>query len=118
MSTPDSGSGSAITAVLLQITEHAERLSALDQREAGHIEHLTRQFGELARSFSQTRDQVAAVVIATDRYAAILEALDGLDQHVAARATRVTHIAGSGADTDGDAYQPGLSPRWWALDGE
>lgn len=118
MSTPDSGTGSAITALLLQITEQAERLATLDQREAGHIEHLTRQLGELARSQSETRSQIAAVVTATDRHTAILKALDGLDQHVAALATRVTQIARSGIETDGDEYQPELAPRWWALDGE
>lgn len=118
MSTPDSGTGSAITAVLLRITEHAERLAALDQREASHIEHLTRQLGELARSLSQTRDELAAVVTATGRHTAILEALDGLDQHVAALATRVTQIVGSGTQAGDHAYQPGRAPRWWALDGE
>lgn len=118
MSAPNSDADSAVTAVLLRIIEHAERLAALDQREADHIEHLTRQLGGLAESLSQTRDQVAAVMSTTDRHAAILEALDGLDQRVATLATRVTQIVGPTSQADGDAYQSGLAPRWWALDGQ
>jgi hypothetical protein len=112
------GSGSAVTAVLLQITQHAERLAALDEREAGRYQQITAQLSELAAHLAQTRKRVDAVQAATARQGAILEALDGLDQHVAELATRVTQLASGGrANDDGDGYQPVPAPRWWALDG-
>ena len=39
----------AVTAALLQITQHAERLAVLDQREAAHYRQITERLTELAR---------------------------------------------------------------------
>ncbi|HUZ53886.1 MAG TPA: hypothetical protein VMU94_15355 [Streptosporangiaceae bacterium] len=109
--------GSAVTAVLLQITQHAERLAALDQREAGRYQHITAQLGELAAQLAQARDRLDAVQSTSARQAAILDALDGLDQHVAALAVRVTQLAADGHAGDDAGYQAVPAPRWWALDG-
>jgi hypothetical protein len=113
------GSGSAVTAVLLQVTEHAERLAALDEREAGRYQQITAQLAELATHLASTRERVDAVQADTARQGAIIDALDGLDQHVTELATRVTQLAGGGGAGagGGDRYQPVPAPRWWALDG-
>jgi hypothetical protein len=117
MSTADPAASSAITAVLLKITQHAEQIAALDEREATRYQHITAQLSELGRQLADTRDRLTAAAAATDRHAALLDALNGLDQHVAALATRVTQIAASGGDGGGDSYQPDSAPRWWVLYG-
>src|SRR6185437_847077 len=117
MSTPEAGTSSAITAVLLKITQHAEQIAALDEREAIRYQHITAQLGELGRQLVETRDRLTAVAAATERHAALLDALTGLDQHVATLATRVTQIVTSGGDGGDGAYKPDSARRWWALDG-
>jgi hypothetical protein len=117
VSTPEPGTGSAVTAVLLQITAHAERLAALDQREATRYQHITTQLSQLAAQLAQARDRIDTLQATTGRHAAILGALDGLDQHVAALATRLTQIATTGHPADSPDYQPAPAPRWWTLDG-
>jgi hypothetical protein len=113
----ESDAGSAVTAVLLQITQHAERLATLDEREADRYQQISTQLSELATRLAETRERVDAVGAATTRQGAILQALDGLDQHVAELATRVTQVAASGHGAESDGYQPAPAPRWWALDG-
>jgi hypothetical protein len=144
---PAHGPGDAVTAALLLITEHAERLAAVDQREAGHYREIAARLAELTRQASQvsgTTDQVRAVMT---RHTAILDSLDGLDQQVAALASRLTDIAparaygngvrahGHGAaahshgdpadkdedgsqDQDGASYAPAPTAQWWKLSGE
>jgi hypothetical protein len=112
--TPDDP-GSAITAVLLQITQHAERIAALDQREAARYQHLTSQLTELSAQLAQARDRMNDITATAVHQAAMLDALDGLDRRVAALATRLTHLTDE--DSPGREYQPVPAPRWWALDG-
>ena len=80
MSTPDSATSSAITAVLLKITQHAEQIAALDEREATRYQHITAQLGELVRQLAEVRDRLTAAAAATARHATLLDALNGLDQ--------------------------------------
>jgi hypothetical protein len=117
VSAPDSAIDGAITAVLLTITQHAEQIATLDEREATRYQHIALQLGELGRQLTEARDRLTAVAAATERQATLLDALNGLDQHVAALATRVTQIATSRGEGDGYTYQPDPTPRWWALDG-
>jgi hypothetical protein len=117
MSTADPAASSAITAVLLKITQQAEQIAALDEREATRYQDITAQLGELIRQLAEARDRLTTVAAATERHAALLDALNGLDQHVAALATRVTQIAASGGGGDDVSHQPDPAPRWWALDG-
>jgi hypothetical protein len=109
--------GSAVTAVLLQITQHAERIAALDQREAGRYQQITGQLTELAAQLAQARDRMNDITATAVHQAAMLDALDGLDRRVATLATRLTHIADDDSSEGGQEYQPVPAPRWWALDG-
>src|SRR5262249_10723971 len=55
VSTPEPGHPSTVTALMLQITAHAERLAALDQREADRGKAVTGQLGQLAAQLTETR---------------------------------------------------------------
>jgi hypothetical protein len=100
----------AIAAVLLQLSERAERLAVLDEREAGHFRATGERLSELAAVVSglggTLQDQ-----------AAILARLESLYGQV----TALVAPAG-GVLPDGDAelprYQPSPVPRWWKLAGE
>jgi len=110
--------GDAITAALLQITQHAERLALLDQREAAHHREIATRLAEMACQLTDTSERVDSIHDIAARQAALLDTLDGLDQQVAALATQLTEIAApDGTDEDSEAYQPVPAPRWWKLDG-
>jgi hypothetical protein len=97
----------AMAAALLQLSEHAERLAVLDEREAGHFRATGERLSELAALVSglggTLQDQ-----------AAILTRLESLYGQVTALAT-----PGGGVLPDGAAepprYQPSPAPRWWKL---
>ena len=98
--------GDPIAAVLLQLSEHAERLAALDEREAGHVRAIWQRLGDLA-------GLITTLGGALEDQSAVLARLDGLAPAVPA-----------GQDPAGDdageppAYEPGPVPRWWKLDGQ
>jgi hypothetical protein len=94
VSTSSRDEGDVITAILLKLTQHAERLAALDEREAAHYQEI----------------------------AASLGSLDGLDKEVAALTARICGLAAQAGEfdvqPDADAYRPAPAPRWWKLQGE
>ena len=51
----------ALTAALLQITQHAERLAALDERETTHHQQIADRLTELAQQLADTTDTVADI---------------------------------------------------------
>ena len=118
VSTPAHDPGDLITGVMLQITQHAERLALLDQREATHFRETASRLADLARTLADTSDRIGASHDVAARQAALLDTLDGLDQQVGALAARLTAItAGKDNATSGEEYQPVPAPRWWKLDG-
>ena len=50
--------GDAMTAVLLQLADHADRLARLDSREAGHHQQAAGQLAELAELLATLRRPV------------------------------------------------------------
>ena len=121
MSTPTDNSGGAVTAALLQITQHAERFAVLDEREATHYQELAARLTELARLLTETSGRVDDVHATAARQSALLDSLDGLDQQVAALASRLTEISPTHdgeEDQDGKRYRPSPAPPWWKLDGD
>jgi hypothetical protein len=121
VSTPAHRPADTVTAVLLQITQHAERLAALDEREASHYREIASRLAELAGQLAKTSGRADAAHATAAREAAILDSLDGLDQQVAALVTQLTGMAatsnGDGGQ-DGEVGQPARAPRWWKLHGE
>jgi hypothetical protein len=101
---------------MLQITQHAERLAVLDQREAAHFREIADRLDGIARELADTGERLGTVHDIAAQQAALLEALDGIDQQVSALTRRLTEIAGAGTE-DGSAYRPTPEPRWWKLDG-
>ena len=95
---PESGAGDVLTAVLLQITAHAERLAVLDEREATHHQQTTGRLAELARELTSTGDRLGEVLATAARQAAVLDALGGLDQQVATLADRLALLVTGQAD--------------------
>jgi hypothetical protein len=117
MSTPKHDPGDVVTAIMLQITQHAERLALLDQREAQHLRHITDRIDELARHLADTSERVDAVHDLAAKQAALLKTLDGLDQQVAALTARLTQMTAAGnSNEDDEAYKPAPAPRWWNLE--
>ena len=118
MSTPAHDPGDVVTAALLQITQHAERLAVLDQREAAHYQEIATRLTDLASQLTETSDRIDSVHDLATKQAALLETLNGLDQQVSALATRLSGIAASGSrDEEGEPYRPAPAARWWKLDG-
>jgi hypothetical protein len=118
MTTPAHDPGDVVTAALLQITQHAERLAVLDQRETAHYQELATRLTELASQVAETGDRVDGVHDLATRQAALLDTLDGLDRQVSVLAARLSGIVAAGnRDEEGEPYQPAAAARWWKLDG-
>jgi hypothetical protein len=100
-------SGDATAAMLLQLSEHAERLSALDQREAGHFRVIQQRLGELA-------DLITALGGTLDDQSAILARLDG----PAPTATSADEASPGSYAGLAQSYEPFPAPRWWKLTSE
>ena len=118
MSTPAHDPADVVTGLMLQITQYAERLASLDQREADHRLEITGRVDELTRQLGEVAERVGTVHGLTAKQAAVLETLDGLDQQVAALTTRLTQItARESSDEGSETSQARAAPRWWKLDG-
>jgi flagellar biosynthesis/type III secretory pathway chaperone len=115
MNAPTRDPADVVTGIMLQITQHAERLALLDQREADHCREMTNRLDEHMQQLAETREQVDAIHDLAARQAALLETLNSLDQQVSALATRLTHMTAASPDKGGETYQPAPSPRWWKL---
>ena len=117
MSAPAHDPGDVVTAALLQITLHAERLAVLDQREAAHYQEIATRLTDLASQLTETSDRIDSVHDLATRQAAVLETLSGLDQQVSALATRLSGIPAAGSrGEEGEPYRPAPAARWWKLD--
>ena len=92
--------GDPIAAVLLQLSEHAERLAVLDEREAGHFRAIQQRLGDLAGLITTLGGTL-------EDQSAILARLDAA-------------LAPADPDPAGEPpyYEPGPAPRWWKLDGQ
>jgi hypothetical protein len=106
-----------VTGLILQITQYAERLALLDQREAADARELTDRLDKLARHLAETGERLDAVNNLADKQAALLKTLDGLDQQVAALTARLTNLTAGNSNDGDEAYKPAPAPRWWNLDG-
>jgi len=122
VSTPASGPADAVTGMLLQITQHAERLAALDEREAGHYRDIIARLAKLARQLTETSERADAAQATAARQADVLDSLDGLDQQVASLVGQLSVMTaarqGGDGEQDGKSAQPGRVPRWWKLHGD
>lgn len=107
-----------VTGLMLQITQHAERLALLDHREADHHAEITSRLDELAQQLREASEQADAAHDLAARQAALLESLEALDRQVAALATQLSQTTAAGRRDEGsDAYHPEPAPRWWKLEG-
>ena len=110
MNQPSHDPADVATGLMLQITQHAERLALLDQRELGHCRELTQRLDYLSKQLTEVIQQADAVHDLAGRQAALLETLDGLDQQLAALTTRLTQTtARANRDESREAHQVGAS---------
>ena len=104
----------ALTAALIQISSHAERIAGLDTREAAHYQDIAARLHEVA-------DLAAGAAARTDSsaadQAAVAASLDGLDRQIAALTARLTALAAADDEdaTDNQRYHAVPAPRWWNL---
>ena len=100
-----------LTAALIQISGHAERIAALDGR-----------CQQLADALTAVAAQVSAAAEgdggdSADK-ASVLASLDGLERQVNALASRFATIAaGEETLTHVGRYEPVPPPRWWKING-
>jgi hypothetical protein len=103
-----SGEPEGLTAVLLQLAGITQKLSELDQRQAGDTRALTERIASLASLVNELKGSTAS-------HAETLAALDGLHLQVAELAAKASkHAPGNG---DVRTYQPSAAPRFWKLEG-
>jgi hypothetical protein len=103
VTTPDDGT----LADLLKITEFAERIGVLDQREGQH-------FREVSHALSQVRTTVNGIQGTITDQAEILAGLTGLDDAVAKLTEQITPLLPP-APPAANRYQPADTVRWWNL---
>lgn len=109
--TDQSPSDETLTAALIQISGHAERIADLDGR-----------YQQLADSLSTVAAQACAAAARgngdSPGLASVLASLDDLEHQVNTLATRLTTIATSEETrTDVSRYEPVPPPRWWRISG-
>ncbi|MGH3398049.1 MAG: hypothetical protein ACRDPO_25510 [Streptosporangiaceae bacterium] len=96
-----------LTAALIQISGHAERIAALDSR-----------YQQLADALRSVAAEAAAAAADGDRQAEVLASLDVLERQVSSLTTRLATLAASEDDDDGAVgYRPVPPPRWWKITG-
>ena len=99
-----------LAAALLQLSAHAEKLSALDHREAAHVAEV----GERIATLTALANAMKGTI---EGQAEILAGLTGLDVQVAGLTARLDQIA-PGDDGDLAVYQPAAPTRFWKLGGQ
>lgn len=102
-----------LTAALIQISGHAERIADLDGC-----------YRQLADSLSAVATQAAAAAASaegsTTGQASVLASLDALERQVSGLTGRLAALAAPDREDDADdgrRYQPVAPPRWWKVTG-
>ena len=104
------GEPEGLTAVLLQLAGLTQKLSELDQRQAGD----TRELKERITALASTAGELTGT---TASHAQALAALDGLDRQVAGLAAQAATDGPADGDGNAPGYQPSAAPKFWKLDG-
>jgi hypothetical protein len=97
-----------LTAALLRLNEHSERIGQIDQREGEHFRHVSDALAKLHTTVNGMKGTI------TDQ-AEILAGLDGLDEAVAELTEQVASLLPPAPEAE-DRYQPAETIRWWTLD--
>jgi hypothetical protein len=100
--------GEALTAALIQISGHAERIAALDDR----YQRLAEELGVVAAQAAVAADSAGRGDMD------VIGSLDSLERQVAGLAARLAALAGEDDDAgQAGGYQPVPAPRWWRTAG-
>jgi len=104
------GEPEGLIAVLLQLAGMTQKLSEVDQRQAGDARELKDRIAALASTVGELTGTTAS-------HAQALAGLDGLDRLVADLAAKVAAHDPADGGSDRAAYQPSAAPKFWKLDG-
>jgi len=99
-----------LAAALMQLSAHAEKLAALDHREAAHIAEV----GERITTLTALANGMKRTL---DGQAEILAGLTGMEVRVADLAARLDQIVPGDDHGELAVYQPAAPPRFWKLNG-
>ena len=102
---------SGLSAALLQISQHAERIGVLDSREAEHFRHIETTLAGMSSAVTGLRGTVAD-------QGTILASLDGLGESVAILAAQVASLLPPAPEDPGPGYQPIPAVQWWSCTSE
>jgi hypothetical protein len=106
VNTPAHDPRDVITGILLQIGQHAEQVTGLDQREAAHFREIAGQLDDLGHRLAETSDRVDAVHDLATAQSALPQTLEGLDEQLAALTARLTRAADAAGSDNATSYQP------------
>jgi len=92
---------------LMELSRQAERLAAVDGREAEHFRQIAERLRELGSALTAVEGSIQGQQTA-------LGAIDELRHQVTEVAAKLAKIV---PDEDGESkvYRPGPAPRWWKL---
>ena len=109
--------GDGLGAAIIQLSAHAEQIGALDARETSHHQQATAQLQELATETAAASTRIDDIAATLARHAAITDALDGIDEQVAALARQLADLTADAEDDEPAQrpYRPLPPPRWWNL---
>jgi hypothetical protein len=104
MSTPDS----SLVGALMQMSQLAERMARLDEREARNFRHLETTLAAMSTAVSGLR-------AAVDGQAEMLKSLDGLGESVTLLAAQVASLLPPPGEDPARGYTPRPSVHWWKI---
>jgi hypothetical protein len=111
MSEPDSDD--VLTAALIQIAGHAERIAELDSRESSHHAETSKLVASLGGRADALSGRFDAITTILGHHATAINAIDDIDSQVSAIARKLAELVADEASDDG--YEPAPAPRWWHL---
>ena len=102
-----------LTAALIRISGHAERIAALDHR----YQQLADELGAVA---AQASAAAARADGGADGQASVLASLDTLERQITDLSARLAELAqgDEGGYQQAGGYRPVAAPRWWRITGQ
>ena len=101
-----SGEPEGLTGVMLTLSGHTEKISALDTRESAHWQ-------EVSDGLAKLRSRLTGVEGTVKDQADLLALLDGLDEEVRTLQRNVASLLPPAGQLD--RYFPGSTIRWWDI---
>jgi hypothetical protein len=103
-----------LAAAVLQLADHSEQLTGLDQRETAHHQDTASELSQLRRRVDSTSARIDTIAATLSGHAAAVNTLTDLGSQVGSLTRQLSELAAR--DQPGpSSYQPVPAPRWWQL---